>query len=102
MRRVLIDHARVRLTDKRGGGRERKVLDGSALVGGEPPLDLLALDEALTQLAAVDHRAAQVVELRFFGGQSVEETAQVLGISPITVKRDWKAAKAWLLRKIDS
>jgi RNA polymerase sigma factor (TIGR02999 family) len=100
MRRILIQHARRRLTDRRGGGRARGPLEEAAAVGGEPTVDLLALDEALTRLAAIDARSAQVVELRFFGGQSVEDTARVLGTSATTVKRDWRAAKAWLLKQI--
>jgi RNA polymerase sigma factor (TIGR02999 family) len=97
MRRILIDHARARVADKRGGELQRVPLsdaDGwSSLVPSE---DLLALDAALAALEAVDPRAARVVELRFFGGLREEDVAEVLAVSVITVKRDWKAARAWL------
>ena len=95
MRRVLVDYARRRNRDKRGGGVSVTSLDGYALTS-EPSLDIVALDEALQQLAEADPRQCRVVELRFFGGLSVEETAEALGISPATVKRDWTTAKAWL------
>ena len=97
MRRILIDHARARLTGKRGGRQQRVSLsdvDGWASAPG--PDDILALDAALTRLASVDARAAHVVELRFFGGLQEHEVAETLAVSTITVKRDWKAARAWL------
>lgn len=101
MRRILIDHARARVADKRGGAQRRVSL--SAVDGWNPveqSEDILALDEVLTMLAKADPRAAQVVELRFFGGLSEEEVAESLGVSVITVKRDWKAARAWLIGRL--
>jgi RNA polymerase sigma factor (TIGR02999 family) len=98
MRRILIDHARRHQYAKRGGGALKVSLDEAAMVSQERAAELVALDDALTSLAAVDPRKCQVVELRFFGGMGVEETAAVLGVSPITVKRDWSTAKAWLHR----
>ena len=100
MRRILVDHARAHHYAKRGGGAVRVSLDQAALVSQERAAEVLALDEALTSLAAIDQRKCQVVELRFFGGMSVEETAAALGVSAITVKRDWSTAKAWLYREI--
>ena len=99
MRRILVDHAR-RHNLKRGGGVQHIGLEDTAVVGGGRTEDLVVLDEAMEALAHIDPRKAQVVELRFFGGLSVEETAEVLGISPATVKRDWVTAKAWLYRDI--
>ena len=101
MRRILVDHAR-RHNLKRGAGVEHVSLDAGAAIGGDRGADLVALDEALETLARLDPRKAQVVELRFFGGLSVEETAEVLRISPITVMRDWSSARAWLYRKMTS
>jgi RNA polymerase sigma-70 factor (ECF subfamily) len=100
MRRILVDHARAHHYAKRGGGTVKVSLDQAALVSQERAAELVALDDALTNLAAIDQRKCQVVELRFFGGMSVEETAEALGVSPITVKRDWSTAKAWLHRAI--
>ncbi len=100
MRRILIESARARSYEKRGGGQERITLDGSLAIQGRPGPDLMALDDALNALAAMDPRRSQVVELRFFGGLSVEETAEVLKVSPETVHRDWKLARAWLLREL--
>jgi len=100
MRQILTDAFRSRQYLKRGGGAERVSLDTSALVSPEARRDLLAIDEALNRLAAVDERKSQVVELRFFGGLSVKETADVLKVSPDTVMRDWKLAKAWLLGEL--
>ncbi len=94
MRRILVDHARAHTRAKRGGGALRVSLDEAAFVSQERAEELVALDEALTSLAAIDPRKCQVVELRFFGGMSVEETAAALGVSPVTVKRDWSTAKA--------
>jgi RNA polymerase sigma factor (TIGR02999 family) len=101
MRRVLVDHARSRGYRKRGGGAQRVSLDEGVRPVAEPALDLLALDRALDALAAVDPRKCRVVELRYFGGLSVEETAEVLAVSPDTVKRDWRLAKLWLLRELE-
>jgi RNA polymerase sigma-70 factor (ECF subfamily) len=100
MRRVLVDHARVRGAGKRGGGAQKVSLDDALALAPEPAVDVLALDRALEGLAAVDARKAQVIELRFFGGLSVEETAEVLHVSTDTVKRDWRMAKAWLLHEL--
>jgi RNA polymerase sigma factor (TIGR02999 family) len=100
MRRVLIDHARSKGYQKRGGGVVKVTFDEFQLPGIEPDPDVVALDDALDALSGADDRKAQVVELRFFGGLSVEETAAVLNISPETVKRDWKFAKAWLSREL--
>ena len=99
MRRVLVDHARARGYRKRGGGAQRVTLNEGLVSAKEPALDVVALDRALSALAAVDARKGRMVELRFFGGLSVEETAEVLGVSPDTVKRDWRLAKLWLLRE---
>ncbi len=100
MRRILVDFARSRRYQKRGGAAQKVTLDEALVVSPEPGADLVALDEALTALAAVDPRKAQVVEMRFFGGLSVEETAEALHVSRDTVMRDWKLAKAWLLREL--
>lgn len=98
MRRVLVDFARERGYRKRGGGTLRVPLDEALLVAEAPDEDLVALDAALDALAQVDARKSRAIELRFFGGLSTEETALVLDVSPDTVKRDWRLAKAWLLR----
>ena len=100
MRRILVDHARSRGYQKRGGGAANVTLDESLLAFPERSVDLVALDDALEDLARVDARKSQVVELRFFGGLSVEETAEALKVSPETVTRDWRLAKVWLLREI--
>ena len=96
MRHLLVDHARARHYAKRGGGARYVALDEAAAIAPERDAELLALDEALSRLAALDARKSRVVELRYFGGLSVEETAEVLGMSEITVKREWRKAKAWL------
>jgi RNA polymerase sigma-70 factor, ECF subfamily len=101
MRRVLVDHARTRGYRKRGGGAERVTLVEGLVTSPELALDVVALDRALDALAAVDVRKSRVIELRYFGGLSVEETAEVLHVSPDTVKRDWRLAKLWLLRELD-
>ena len=101
MRRILVDHARARRYLKRGGGAQRVSLDEALTVSGEKGQDLIALDDALTALAVIDARKSEVVELRFFGGLSVEETAETLHVSLETVMRDWKVAKVWLLRELD-
>ncbi len=98
MRRILVEHAR-RHNLKRGRGVHHVALEETAIVCG-PDQDLVALDDALIELARLDPRKVEVVELRFFGGLSVEETAEVLKISPITVKRDWRAARSWLYREL--
>ena len=100
MRRILVDAARARRYQKRGGGAERVSLDEALVVSNEPSHDLVALDDALHALAAVDARKSQVVEMRFFTGLTVDETAEVLHVSPDTVMRDWRLAKAWLLREL--
>jgi RNA polymerase sigma-70 factor, ECF subfamily len=98
MRRILVDSARERQARKRGGSDERVVLDEGLIVGPGRNEDLVALDEALSALAAVDERKSKVVELRFFGGLNEAEIAEALQISPETVRRDWRLAKVWLLR----
>jgi len=100
MRRILVDYARSKRYQKRGGGAVNVTFDESLPVAAEPGMDLVALDDALKALAMVDERKSRVVELRFFGGLSVEETATVLGVSPETIMRDWKLAKAWLMREL--
>jgi RNA polymerase sigma-70 factor (ECF subfamily) len=100
MRRILVDHARSRQSLKRGGGTPTVTLDEALAVSETPGDDVVAIDDALTALAAFDERKSRVVELRFFGGLSVEETAAVLTVSPDTVMRDWKLAKAWLAREL--
>jgi RNA polymerase sigma-70 factor, ECF subfamily len=101
MRRVLVDHARARGYRKRGGGAHRVALDDGLAVSPALTLDVVALDRALEALAAVDARKSRVIELRFFGGLSVEEAAEVLHVSVDTVKRDWRLAKLWLLRELE-
>jgi RNA polymerase sigma-70 factor (ECF subfamily) len=101
MRRILVDHARHHNL-KRGGGVQHVALEDTAVVGGGRAENLVALDDALQALAHMDARKARVVELRFFGGLSVEETAEVLQISPVTVMRDWSTARAWLYREMSS
>jgi len=100
MRQILIEHARSHTRAKRGGGVGTISLDEVAIVSQARATELLALDDALERLATIDPRKSQVVELRFFGGLSVEEAAQVLNIAPNTVLRDWRMAKAWLRREI--
>lgn len=100
MRQILVDHARKNGYAKRGGGARKVTLEESAVLSPEQAADLVALDEALESLAATDPRKCQVVELRYFGGLKVDEIAEVLKVSPVTVMRDWSMAKAWLLREI--
>jgi RNA polymerase sigma-70 factor (ECF subfamily) len=100
MRRILVDSARSRGYQKRGAGVRAVELDEGAVFSPEKSSDLVALDEALARLAELDPRQGRVVELRFFGGLSVEETAEVLKVSPFTVLRDWRLAKAWLYREL--
>lgn len=101
MRRILVDFARSRNYLKRGAGAQQVSLDEAMLISEAPDLDLLELDKALMQLAEVDARKSQVVELRFFGGLTEEEAAEVLKVSPETVRRDMRLAKTWLLREMD-
>lgn len=101
MRRVLVDRARERLAQKRGDGVEPEPLDAALGVAAEPSWDLIALDEALTELGALDPDRVKVVELRYFGGLTVRETAEILEVSEPTVKRDWALAKAWLYRRLN-
>ena len=100
IRRILVDHARNRCYAKRGGGAIQVTLDEGVIAAGARPVDVLALDEALASLFEFDPRKARVVELRYFGGMSVEETAESLGISQETAKRDWKMAKTWLFGEL--
>jgi len=100
MRRILVDHARSRQRDKRGGGRARVALDEAVALSPQKDEDVLALDEVLERLGKLDPRQAKVVELRFFGGMSVEEVAQALGVSKRTVEGDWTFARAWLAREL--
>jgi RNA polymerase sigma-70 factor (ECF subfamily) len=101
MRQILIDYARTKYRAKRGGPKDKVPLENALTVGvGETNFDLLALDEALTRLAAKEEHLANIVELRFFSGLTIEDTADVLGISDSTVKRDWQMAKAWLQREL--
>lgn len=101
MRRILVDFARERQYLKRGGGALQVSLSEAAAFAGGPETDLVALDEALTALAKVDPRKAQMVEMRFFGGLSIAEVAEVLKVSEETVNRDWRLAKVWLLRELN-
>jgi RNA polymerase sigma factor (TIGR02999 family) len=100
MRRILVDLARSRSAKKRGAGSPEEPFDEAIFLPDTPSYDLLALDEALNRLNEIDNRKSQVVELRFFGGMSVEESAEVLKVSAETVKRDWRLAKVWLMREL--
>jgi RNA polymerase sigma factor (TIGR02999 family) len=100
MRRILVENARARQSQKRGSGAPNISLEDAILVSGQSGRELIALDDALSALAAKDERKSRVVELRFFGGLNLDETAAVLGVSTDTVKRDWRMAKVWLLREI--
>jgi RNA polymerase sigma factor (TIGR02999 family) len=100
MRRILVDCARSKGYQKRGGEAVKVTFDEGLPVTVEPAMDLVALDDALKVLATMDERKSRVIELRFFGGLSVEETATVLAVSPETIMRDWKLAKAWLMREL--
>jgi RNA polymerase sigma-70 factor, ECF subfamily len=101
MRRILVDFARSRVSQKRGGGAFAMSLEEAPMVSEEPSNNIVALDDALKALASADERKSKVVELRFFGGLSIDETAEVLHVSSDTVLRDWKFAKSWLLREIE-
>lgn len=103
MRRILVDHARARAAGKRGAGAGHVSTDDTVVLAGQPPLspeELLALDEALTELAAIDAGQARVVELRYFGGLTIEEAAEAMNVSPATIKREWSMARAWLHRRL--
>jgi RNA polymerase sigma factor (TIGR02999 family) len=100
MRHILVDYARSHHTEKRGGGTQMIALDDAPVVSTERASEIVALDDALKNLSAADERKGRVVELRYFGGLSVEETAEVLKVSPVTVMRDWRFAKTWLLREL--
>jgi RNA polymerase sigma factor (TIGR02999 family) len=100
MRHILVDHARNRAAAKRGAGAPRLTLDPDVALPQERDVDLIALDDALNQLAALDPQQSRLVELRFFGGLSIEEASVVLGVSPATVKREWATARAWLQREM--
>jgi RNA polymerase sigma factor (TIGR02999 family) len=102
MRHILVERARARRAAKRGGGRVRVTLDPGLMAASSQSFDLEMLDEALTRLAALDADLARVVEVRFFGGLSIEEAAEALSVSPATVKRRWSLAKAWLARELES
>jgi RNA polymerase sigma-70 factor (ECF subfamily) len=101
MRQILIERARARGAQKRGGAQPRVTLNEALIAGGEQSFDILALEEALQKLAALDPEQARLVELRFFGGLTVEETADAMSISPATVKRHWTLARAWLARELE-
>jgi RNA polymerase sigma factor (TIGR02999 family) len=100
MRRILVDHARTHAAGKRGGGMRRVPLDEN-MIGRAMDVDLLALDEALTRLAAIDPQQSRIVELRFFGGLTMDEAAEVMRISPATIGREWRIAKAWLSAELN-
>jgi len=101
MRQILVQRARARAAQKRGGAPERLTLDDAMLVDEGRSVDVIALDTALTELATFDAAQARIVELRYFGGLTVEETADAVGVSPATVKREWTMARAWLKKAID-
>ena len=101
MRRIVVDHVRRRQAEKRGGGAVTISLDSSVDAAAAAELDVLGVDEAITDLAAIAPRQARIIELRFFGGLTIEDTARVLDVSPITVKREWRLARAWLLSRLE-
>jgi len=101
MRQILIDHARARQYEKRGGGEQRISLDEAAIISDDRAEELVALDEALTELAEIDKRQSQIVEMRYFAGLTIAETGAFLKVSPDTVTRDWNMAKAWLYRRLN-
>lgn len=102
MRQILVDHARKQTAAKRGGNAVTLVVNEGSAVAKQTSLDLLALDDALKQLASLDPRQSQIVELRFFGGLSIEETAEAVNISPATIKREWATARLWLLHEMNN
>jgi RNA polymerase sigma-70 factor, ECF subfamily len=102
MRRILVDHARVKYAEKRGGAEQQRLSITSAQgLSTKPNLDVLALNEALDELATLDPQQSRIVELKFFAGLSIEETAEIMGLGHATVERDWKMARAWLRRKLE-
>jgi len=101
MRRILVDYARRKQANKRGGGSMTLLLDEAEFMPQHRDVDLIALDDALTNLAKLDERQCRLVELRFFAGMSIDETSQALGVSPATVKRDWATARLWLIREMN-
>jgi RNA polymerase sigma-70 factor, ECF subfamily len=100
MRTILVDHARSHATAKRGGGTRKFTLDEALIVSQERAAEVVALDEALKELALIDPKQSRIVELRFFGGLTIEETAEVLDLSAATIKREWNTAKAWLYHEL--
>jgi RNA polymerase sigma factor (TIGR02999 family) len=100
MRRILLNHARDRLANKRGGGAKHVEIEDAVILTKEKSAELIALDEALEKLAKFDKMKSRIVELRYFGGMTIEETAEVLGVAPVTVSVNWRLAKAWLAREI--
>ena len=102
MRRILVDHARAKNAAKRGDGACKVTLDEALVASADRDVNVLALDGALTKLAQIDKQQSQIIELRFFGGLSIEDTSEILKISPATVKRDWAMAKAWLHREMQA
>lgn len=102
MRNILVDYARNRLAAKRGGGAQRLSLETEFAPTQQREIDLVALDDALNKLASLDEQQSRLIELRYFGGLSIEETAKVMGVSPATVKREWATARAWLQRELRS
>ncbi|MGA9774165.1 MAG: sigma-70 family RNA polymerase sigma factor [Blastocatellia bacterium] len=100
MRNILVDHARTRLASKRGGGQLKVSLADADRISNQPDIDMIILDDALNRLAAIKPEHSRIVELRYFGGLTIEETATVLGVSPATVERSWAFARAWLRRQI--
>jgi RNA polymerase sigma-70 factor, ECF subfamily len=100
MRHILVDYARTKQSQKRGGWQERVTLSENAMISSEHSNEMVALDDALKQLALLDERKSRVVELKFFGGLTIEEIAEVLKVSPETVKRDWRFSRTWLLREL--
>ena len=100
MRHILVDYARNRLAAKRGGGAHAVTLDTEFALPQQPEIDVMTLDDALNKLASLDAQQGRLIELRFFGGLSIEETAEIMGISPATVKREWATARAWLQREL--
>jgi RNA polymerase sigma-70 factor (ECF subfamily) len=102
MRQILVDYARRHRSEKRGSGGPKIALDEAVTFAAEKDLDLFALDEALTQLESFDERQCQIIELRFFGGLTIEETAEVMKLSPATVKNDWTMARTWLYNQLRS
>ena len=101
MRSILVDHARSHAYAKRGGGAQKMALDEAMIISQERAAEVVALDEALDQLAEIDPRQSRIVEMRFFGGLTIEETAEVLSLSPATIKREWSTAKAWLYHELN-